>query len=391
MSEQSWFRVADCRVDELAVFTRTPAVSADAPGAVAIERGIPVYDGAALRAAHARPGGREATMAEWIRVLADGPGVLALRGAFDDEPVLDRVTALFHEMIADERASGAGADHFGKAGANDRVWNALQKLCERAPDAFADYYANDLLALVSEAWLGPGYQVTSQLNCVNPGSAAQTAHRDYHLGVLTPPELERFPRHVHRMSSLLTLQGAVAHVDMPLESGPTLYLPHSHKYPAGYLAIGDPAFQAFFDAHCVQLPLRKGDAVFFNPALLHAAGANRSADVRRLGNLLQVSSAFGRPMETVGRAGMCRALYPVLQARLAAGTLAVDQARRAVACCADGYSFPTNLDRDPPLTALASESQAALMLRALGEAWAPERFVAAVTAQARGRLVEGIE
>jgi ectoine hydroxylase-related dioxygenase (phytanoyl-CoA dioxygenase family) len=305
--------------------------------------------------------------------------------------VLDRVTALFHEMIADERASGAGADHFGKAGANDRVWNALQKLCERAPDAFADYYANDMLALVSEAWLGPGYQVTSQLNCVNPGSAAQTAHRDYHLGVLTPPELERFPRHVHRMSSLLTLQGAVAHVDMPIESGPTLYLPHSHKYPAGYLAIGDPAFQAFFDARCVQLPLSRGDAVFFNPALLHAAGANRSKDVRRLGNLLQVSSAFGRPMETVGRAGMCRALYPVLQARRAAGTLGPGQARRAVACCADGYSFPTNLDRDPPLVALASESQAALMLRALDEGWAPERFAAAVAAQAHGRLTEGIE
>ena len=31
-------------------------------------------------------------------------------------------------------------------------------------------------------------------------------------------------------------------------------------------AIGEPGFQAFFDAHCVQLPLARGDAVFFNPA-----------------------------------------------------------------------------------------------------------------------------
>jgi ectoine hydroxylase-related dioxygenase (phytanoyl-CoA dioxygenase family) len=391
MTEFPWFRAADCTVDDLAAFTRHATDAAGAPNAAAIERGIPVYDCAALRGELARPGRRAAVMAEWISVLDAGSGVLALRGAFDDARVLERVTALFHEMIADEKASGAGADHFGKAGANDRVWNALQKLCERAPDAFADYYANDMLALVCEAWLGPFYQVTSQLNCVNPGSAAQTAHRDYHLGVLTPPELERFPRHVHRMSALLTLQGAVAHVDMPLESGPTLYLPHSHKYPAGYLAIGDPAFQAFFDAHCVQLPLARGDAVFFNPALLHAAGANRSSDLRRLGNLLQVSSAFGRPMETVGRTAMCRALYPVLQARLAAGTLSPEQAGRAVAACADGYSFPTNLDRDPPLAALASESQAALMLRALGEGWAAERFAAAVTAQAHRRLEEGIE
>ena len=33
--------------------------------------------------------------------------------------------------------------------------------------AFAAYYGNDAIALVSEAWLGPGYQLTSQVNVVN--------------------------------------------------------------------------------------------------------------------------------------------------------------------------------------------------------------------------------
>jgi ectoine hydroxylase-related dioxygenase (phytanoyl-CoA dioxygenase family) len=383
-----WLRAADCRVEELAAFTATRTLAADAPAAAEIVANIPVYDCAALRGGLDRPGRREALMTEWIHVLDAGPGVLALRGAFDDAALLDRVSAHFHEMIADERVQGRGSDHFGKAGANDRVWNALQKLCERAPGLFADYYANDMLALVSEAWLGPFYQVTSQINCVNPGSAAQTAHRDYHLGVLTPDELERFPLHVHRLSATLTLQGAVAHVDMPLESGPTLYLPHSHKYPAGYLAVGEPAFQAWFDAHRVQLPLAKGDAVFFNPALMHAAGANRSAGIRRLGNLLQVSSAFGRPMEAVDRARMARVLYPVVRERLASGAMSQAQARHAVAACADGYSFPTNLDRDPPGARLMSESQQALMLRALAEGWPPARFDAEVTAQAHRRRTE---
>jgi len=49
--------------------------------------------------------------------------------------------------------------------------------------------------------------------------------------------------------------------------------------------------------------LSKGDGIFFNPALLHAAGHNRSADIRRMANLLQVSSAIGRCMETVDRVG----------------------------------------------------------------------------------------
>ena len=86
-------------------------------------------------------------------------------------------------MIAEQRASGAAAgDHFAKPGANDRIWNALEKLAVADPEAFVDYYANDAVALAAQAWLGPGYQVTSQLNVVNPGGAGQTVHRDYHLG-----------------------------------------------------------------------------------------------------------------------------------------------------------------------------------------------------------------
>ena len=157
-------------------------------------------------------------------------------------------------------------------GVNDRVWNALEKLAVADPEAFVDYYANDVVALAATAWLGPGYQVTSQVNVVNPGGAGQTVHRDYHLGFQSPKTSAEFPAHVHALSPVLTLQGAVAHCDMPVETGPTLYLPHSQKYAHGYLAYWLPEFQEYFVAHHVQLPLAKGDAVFFNPALFHAAG-----------------------------------------------------------------------------------------------------------------------
>jgi ectoine hydroxylase-related dioxygenase (phytanoyl-CoA dioxygenase family) len=60
------------------------------------------------------------------------------------------------------------------------------------------------------------------------------------------------------------------------------------------------------------LPLKKGDAVFFNPALLHAAGSNKTTDIDRFGNLFQVNSAFGRAMESVDRARISKAIYPSL-------------------------------------------------------------------------------
>ena len=197
-------------------------------------------------------------------------------------------------MIAEQKAAGVvGGDHFAKPGANDRVWGALDKFAVRAPEVFADYYANDVIALISEAWLGPNYQITSQINVVNPGGQAQVAHRDYHLGFMSLEQARAYPTHVHRLTPTLTLQGAVAHCDMPVETGPTMYLPHSQKYEAGYLAFHNPEFTAYFDAHFVQLPLAKGDAAFFNPALFHGAGGSQGIGAGEPGTIVNILSSSG--------------------------------------------------------------------------------------------------
>ena len=157
---------------------------------------------------------------------------------------------------------------------------------------------------------------------------------------------------------------------MPIETGPTQYLPYSQKFVPGYFAYRKQEFQEYFKSNYVQLPLEKGDAVFFNPALYHAAGTNRTKDVKRMANLLQVSSAYGRAMESVNRHKMSRNLYPVLR------TLKLDQqaVKNVVAACAEGYAFPTNLDKDPPIGGLAPQSQAQLMLKALDENWNVSAF-----------------
>ena len=138
--------------------------------------------------------------------------------------------------------------------------------------------------------------------------------------------------------------------------------------------IGKPEFKEFFNSNYVQLPLAKGDAAFFNPALFHAAGTNRTRDVRRMANLLQISSAYGRAMETVDRTRMSLALFPMLKRMKADGRLDAGQIANVVAACAEGYAFPTNLDRDPPLGGLAPASQQAMMLKALAENWDIAKF-----------------
>ena len=382
---RGWWCADDCRLDDFVAVVEQQTDLDDYPFADAVTENVLVYDCERLRAHLDGAGERREVQAELARALTDGPGLVVFQGAYPDVAVVDLATEAFARMIAEQRASGATAgDHFAKPGANDRVWNALEKLAVREPAVFAEYYANDVLALVATAWLGPAYQVTSQVNVVNPGGAAQSPHRDYHLGFMTDEQAARYPAHVHRLSPALTLQGAVAHSDMPVESGPTMYLPHSHKYGPGYLAWRRPEFIAYFDQHLVQLPLRKGDAAFFNPALFHGAGHNRSTDIRRMANLLQVSSAFGRAMEAVDRRRVCEALFPVLVDRLAAGVPDRDLLN-AIAAAAEGYGFPTDLDLDQPVDGLAPETQAELVWRAVREGMDTETFGSELAAQAGRR------
>ena len=134
----------------------------DYPHAAEVRQGVLLYDCAFLRQAIADEAGRERVEGELVRALTDGPGVVVLRGAFADLEIVDRATAAFDAVIADERSVGGQvSDHFAAAGANDRVWNALEKLAVRDPEAFVDYYGNEILALVATAWLGPSYRMTS--------------------------------------------------------------------------------------------------------------------------------------------------------------------------------------------------------------------------------------
>jgi hypothetical protein len=57
-----------------------------------------------------------------------------------------------------------------------------------------------------------------------------------------------------------------------------------------------------------------------------------------------------------------------------------------IAMSADGYSFPTNLDTDPPLHGMAPQTGQQLMALALGERWEAGRFADAVEAMRVKRL-----
>lgn len=324
---------------------------------------------------------KKGVLSELHKALSYGPGVFVVRGLYTDLACVDRASQVFEAIMHEEAKSKVQSDHFSKAGNNGRIWNALQKLAQANPQVFIDYYANPTLGLICQAWLGPAWSMTSQVNQVRPGGEAQQAHRDYHLGFQQSAFAAEFPIPVHILSQYLTLQGAVAHSDMPLASGPTRLLPWSHQYEMGYIAYRRPEFAQYFADNFVQLPLKKGDGLFFNPALFHAAGNNTTEDHVRTANLLQISSAFGVPMEEVNHEQLLKWVYPVLrEARLNAADL-----NAAIAVAARGYSFPTNLDTDPPVGGMVPKTQQQLVSEALEAGWSSAEFAAALDAHTEKR------
>ncbi|KAH6704304.1 phytanoyl-CoA dioxygenase-like protein [Leptodontidium sp. MPI-SDFR-AT-0119] len=341
------------------------AYQEDYPLSSEVSSNIPIYDLSRFEA------GDEELQAhlqdEWHHILLSGPGVVVLKNMYRDKPLIEKVNSVYGGIIESELKEARKGDHFASGSANHRIWNSFNKHCSADPSSFFEYYSNHWLALMCEAWLGPAYRITSQVNIVKPGGEAQVSHRDYHLGFQTAEACAKYPMATQIASQLLTLQGAVAHCDMPVESGPTRLLPFSQRFEEGYMAYRLDHFTEYFLENYVSLPLSIGDGIFFNPALFHAAGENTTKDVQRSANLLQVSSAFAKPMESTDTYPLIEKTYKFLKARFHKDGESIE-VRAFIAAVAEGYPFPTNLDRRPPAPGgMAPESEQSLLMRVLKE------------------------
>jgi ectoine hydroxylase-related dioxygenase (phytanoyl-CoA dioxygenase family) len=167
---------------------------------------------------------------------------------------------------------------------------------------------------------------------------------------------------------------------MPVESGPTRLLPFSQKFEEGYMAYRIPEFQQYFLEKYVSVALEKGDGLFFNPALFHAAGQNDSVDIQRSANLLQISSAFGKPMEMINTYPLIERTWDGLVDMYKQNSLS-DEVKAFVGNVAEGYPFSTNLDRRVPKSAgMAPSSEQDLILKGLKESWTKEMLLSELRA-----------
>ena len=341
-NQQVYFSQSDIDYDDLAKICSQKTLQEDYPFADSVSNNVVIYDANYLETFIGNSENELRLKTELHQVLEGGPGVFVIRNLYRHDAI-DQSNNIFEKIVESE--GNTSNDHFA-SGTNTRIWNAFQKVALEDPNAFISYYSNNLLKLVAESWCGPNSQMTAQVNIVRPGGEMQKPHRDYHLGFQENQIVELFPISAHRLSNYLTLQGGVAHTDMPLASGPTMVLPYSQQYELGYLAWRDNACTDFFNDNAVQNQMNKGDGIFFNPALLHGAGSNTTKDFHRIGNLLQISSPFGKTMERIDYLKIINRIYPLLLEHSINKTLSEKLIENVLVCATDGYAFPTNLDND---------------------------------------------
>jgi hypothetical protein len=79
-------------------------------------------------------------------------------------------------------------------------------------------------------------------------------------------------------------------------------------------------------------------------------------------------------------------IYPLLLAGKQAKLFSPEETKSVCASVVDGYSFPTNLDLDSPLTASTPETVQVLIERALNEEWSDDRFCECLDETTKRRL-----
>lgn len=167
-NSSSYFSEADMDIEAFNTLCSQSTNLADYPSATAVEQKILIYDRGVFDQALDNPQQEFALKDELCRALKDGPGVFIVKGAYTDLSVIDQTTEIFRGIVKEEKSGDAKGDHFGS---NERIWNSIQKACVKNPDAFISYYSNPVLAIACEAWLGPYYRITAQMNNVKIGRA----------------------------------------------------------------------------------------------------------------------------------------------------------------------------------------------------------------------------
>ena len=358
------------------------ATSSDYPHADAVERNVLIY-GEKLRAAIGTTSGRTAVQTELMRALTDGPGIVVFKQAFGDLSVVDRATEAF--LAPDRRREGGRRRRRGPLRQARRERPGLG----RAGQA-GRHRPRGVRRLLRQRRHRAGQRGLARSGL--PGHLAGQRGQPRRSGADRAP---RLPPRLHGRRGSRPLPGprapAVAGAD---PAGRGRALRHAGRDRPDPL----PAVLAPVRARLPRLPPARVHRVLRGsttpscrwrratprsstpPCSTAPARTSRptSGGWPTCCRCPRRSAARWRPSTGSRCAGRCsRCCWSSKAAGASDGYL-----DNVIAASAEGYAFPTNLDRDQPIDGLAPQTQADLVRQAVAEGWTQAAFESALDAQA---------
>lgn len=114
MTSQYFVRPDRASVEDFNIFCQQQVNKQDYPLVSEVAEEVLIYDHDVL--AQAAATNKHAVLSELHQGLSYGPGVLVVRGLYQDMDVIDRASAVFETIMADESRTRVQADHFSRAG-----------------------------------------------------------------------------------------------------------------------------------------------------------------------------------------------------------------------------------------------------------------------------------
>ena len=278
---------------------------------------------------------------EIVNILKDREGFFIVKDAFDPK-LIDSNRESYYEILSKEKW-----DHSRVKGTGKRIWRSLEKLALMDPHGWIYFYCNSALDHVFEAWLGPLYQLTAQINIINQDHKNLPVHFDYHFGMLRKDLQNKFPDTQKYMNQFMTLQAIVPHSNMNFENGGTRIYSGSQKSFVENFNLTEKEVESLFCKNAICPNLNIGDVLFLNSSLLHAGGVNKTSE-DRIALLIQASSAFGIPMEQNDYNLIHDVIFENVCELYKEGKLAFEDGIRAIRNSSSSYLFPVNFDEISP-------------------------------------------
>lgn len=218
---------------------------------------------------------------ELARRDLDALGCCAVPGVLGRQDLADVRRRVVEQAAAEAEA---GLAYFDSGGANQRVWNLMNK-----GDIFHQLVVHPVALALVGSLLGDRFLVSSlTANIAGPGGEAQPLHQDQ--GYVPPPH-----------PGALVANVAWCLDDVHDANGGTRFVPTSHRWKAG--PAPDPAMTVA--AECPA-----GGVVVFDGRIFHGTGANRTGSPRHV-VLAYYCRPFIRQQENV-----FLSLAPEVEARL---------------------------------------------------------------------------